>query len=295
MPVLKYFIPFLFLFFFGFYFISHSNSSKQKKENKPKVFASLSLASDEILVDVLKEDDSLEELIAVSSLADNKTYSFLSDEILNKIPYRSNSSVEALIALNPDLVVTASFNRLSLVEPIKKAGIRTVNLSSFNSFSDLYGNYRIIGKAINKEDVADRLIEKMKDDLKNLKEKSISEEKTSVLIYLQDGSLVGEETLIDDVLKVCGVRNSLERDSLTGWVKPSLEKLAKYRPDWILTSAPNKEIALENFQNHPILKNFEAVRNRKIIVLKERDMSTQSSFVIKTAQNLCRKIRDLSK
>ena len=96
----KYLPLYLFIFLFGLYFIKKESSVPQNKKKTEKVYykkiASTSLASDEILIDILSKSNKLNRLLAISTLSDSKEYSNVT-EIAKKIPYRTNTNLEKLI------------------------------------------------------------------------------------------------------------------------------------------------------------------------------------------------------
>lgn len=262
------------------------NSNTPSKDSITRV-ASLALASDEILVDILRESQELKKLIAISTLADNKEYSFLTEKITQKIQERSNSNLEKLIALKPDLVVATSFNRLSLVNILKQAGIQILNLSQFNSLEDLYKNYRVIGKALHREQESERLIFKMDKELGSYYEDLKNPVKT--LIWFPDGTVIGHNTLLNDILTLVGGENVLEK-KLKGWIRPNLETLSNYKPRVILSVCEDheKKDVQKKIEAHPILKSFE----KKLICLTKREFSTQSAHILKTAKKLNQRLHD---
>lgn len=283
----------LFLALFYFYFNKNSSSLKGKNKSTSQIkIASLNLAADEILVDLFKKSGDFTNILALSSLADNPYYSSIPKEITKKIPYKADKNLEKLINLGPDLVFTASFNRLSLVSVLKKSGIKIVNLKSFSSISELYENYRLIGKSVHKQKESEEIISQIKKELIEL-QKISPKEKKKVLIWLEDGMTVGKNTLTNDLLTLCGGENILTKEGISGWAKPSLEKLATYNPHVLVTSCEkNKKKDLRSkLKKHPILGGFTAVKEERIIYLSPKELSTQSSYVLKTARHLCKNLQ----
>lgn len=289
------------LLFLGLYFYKKNPTPTHKPHTHQRDFlkiASLNLTADEITVDILRESNALHELLALSTLADDPKYSFISQKIAQQVPYRSNSSLEKLIDLKPDLVFTASFNRLSLVQTLKQSGIKVINLSNFSSLKDLYNNYNLIGNALNKNKISQNLIEKMKQKIIEIQTKYfVTKQSKKTLLWLTDDTTIGGKTLIDDVISLCGGENILKQKNLTGWIKPSREKLASYQADWLITSCnkEEKEKTRENLRNHSILRNLSAVKKGQIIYLSPREFSTQSSHITETIDHVCRRFYETTK
>lgn len=286
---------FLFTFFLSLYFLIRTEKEIPTNSQKINTVASFSLASDEIVVDILQADQSLHKLVALSTLADNPKYSFIPEDIRRKIPYRSNRSLEKIISLKPDLIFTASFNRLSITTPLKQSGIKVKNLSRFNSLEDLYENYNLIGKSLERENISSKIIQKIKNEIRSIQEKyRVDEGNTqTVLAWLQDGTCIGQKTLLDDVITNCGGTNILKTRKIQGWSKLSMEQLALQEPDWIITSYDKKEKnnILKTIKKHPVLQKFLAVKKKNIIFLSQKEMSTQSSSILKTVEHVCRRLQ----
>ena len=294
---MKYFILFLSLLaFFLFILQKEEGNQKTKEKQLPKSYASTNLAADEILIDLHREESDYKKILALSSLADNKSYSFIPKEIRDKIPLRSNTNLEKLITLHPDMIFTASFNRLSLVQTFKKSGIEVINLENFNSLSNLYENYRLIGKKIGKSKEANKIVKQIEIKLKVFAKASQAQRKPKVLIILEDGTGIGKETLLHDIVETCGGENILASKGLSGWNKIPREKLATYQVDWLITSLTHteKQERQNFFLSHPVLKQFKAVKEGRIINLSSREMSTQSSFITRTAKHVCQRIQENS-
>jgi iron complex transport system substrate-binding protein len=101
---------------------------------------SLSLASDEILLDLLTACKATNRLIALSTFADKSDYSHVADRT-SVVKHRVHSEPESIISLTPDLVIAASYNRLEVIDVLKRRGIPTLMLADFASHKDIHTNH----------------------------------------------------------------------------------------------------------------------------------------------------------
>jgi len=86
--------------------------------HKPKRIVSLSIATDEMLMELV----SVERIAALTYLADDSSISNIKEEaklVQNKI--RANA--ETVIALQPDLVLIADWHPVELVQVMREAGL----------------------------------------------------------------------------------------------------------------------------------------------------------------------------
>ena len=126
-------------------FISCDNSPPEfnKKRECPVRIASMSLASDEILLDII--DDN--RLIGVTYLAENKN---LSNVYLKagSVPNQLRPNLEQILQLQPDIVILADYIDFGFLNQVQKSGINILLLKDFNSLNGIKANIAKIGDAV---------------------------------------------------------------------------------------------------------------------------------------------------
>lgn len=88
-------------------------------------------------------------------------------DTLTSIGGISNLNIEAILALHPDLVLTASMIPQRSVDQLEQMGVPVVCIIEKNHFEDLYGNIRQIGGLIHCEAAADSLITLLQQRVKD--------------------------------------------------------------------------------------------------------------------------------
>ena len=81
----------------------------------------------------------------------------------------TDASLEQIISLQPQIVITSSMVRKDMVESIEKAGINIICLPERSNVEGVFNTLEILGKIFSKEEIADSLINNMKEELNDIK------------------------------------------------------------------------------------------------------------------------------
>ena len=204
----------------------------------------------------------------------------------------SNLNTEAILALQPDLVITASMIPQRSVDQLEKMGVPVVCIIEKNHFEDLYGNITRIGQLLHCESAADSLNALMRERVNTIvtdtaicTDSQINEFKENSRINKLTNSRIpsvyyvvgfgatgnftaGGNTFIDDIIQLAGGRN-LAHDN-TGW-SYSLESLMQNDPDYVVV---RREDSAAFCRTHPYSK-LSAVHNGHVIGIESGTLDLQ--------------------
>jgi iron complex transport system substrate-binding protein len=145
-------------------------------------------------------------------------------------------NVEAVVGLEPDLVLAPNTIPNATVETLRSAGVTVFKFDFANSFSDIYSKTNQTGQLVGACDGADRIVGAMQTRVETIRQVVQNESAPSAL-YLQTGSFVpGNGTFIGDVLTTGGAANLAASTGIQGYQAISAEVVANRSPEWILTS-----------------------------------------------------------
>lgn len=260
---------------------------------KPKRIISGSLVSDEILMGLLAEDKPPSRLVAVSSLATNSQYSLIGDEVKKRsIPARVGDEVESLLSLKPDLLILASFNRLSLIHTLSRAYPHQVFVQGgFESMADLRRHITTLGVLVHEESMADLMLKQMTEQIEQLKRSYVlPKEGRRVLVILPDGFVMGQKNLLQDAMQILGLENFGSTLHLDGWVKVSEETIVLGKYDWIFSSGDDEKQVLDQMKKIPYLRHTSALKRGRVVVIPTALFSTFSQNIIMTMQFIVKKM-----
>lgn len=254
----------------------------------PARIASLSLASDEILVDLIPSCGGTNRIIALSTLADDPSMSSITDKA-SQIKGRVHSEPESLFALKPDLVIAATFNRPELLRMTEARKIPLLLLSQFTSADDIATNIEKIGVAIGCESQAKSMKEVF---LTKIRAFNGVKNRKSLILYNPELIIMGSATLFDDLVQRAGATNAAAKLGIKGWPKLDAEAVLSMKPDGIVTLETDSTEFRSKIAKHPAWGKLEAVKQQKFIFLKSRTAQSTSHYFAEAINELRAKLKN---
>ena len=169
-----------------------------------------------------------ENLIAVSALADDERYSYISEEVkdLQKVTFNA----EMIYALNPSLVLASNFSSAKTKSALEKLGVNVRLISFARSIEDIEKNIFILGKLLNAESQAQKLTSLLKFS-------RVTAPNTKQLIALQYSTnrfVHGYNSLISNIIIRSGFKSYSKFLGYNGGRYVSAEALVKSAPDVLI-------------------------------------------------------------
>jgi ABC-type Fe3+-hydroxamate transport system substrate-binding protein len=288
--ILTFIIPFS-LFVLNFALIA----SNFKALPSPQRIVSMSLASDEILIELTAKCGGLERIAALSTFADHEESSNIR-EAAKSIKGRVHSELETILNFKPDLVIGASFNRQEVLHALRQKNINVLTLSQFSSADDIAQNIITIGHSIHCPDEAKALKIKFLSNLNKVIKKYSADKPTPRLInYSPDMTVMAGNTLFDDLVKRAGAVNAATERGLKYWPKIDAEILLTLRPDAVIVTDKDTPRKRKELMNHPVWKKLTAIQKGHLIFLDPRQALSTSHFFSAAVKDLRQKLESMAK
>jgi iron complex transport system substrate-binding protein len=152
-----------------------------------------------------------------------------------------NPDAEAIIALNPDIIIASGHNKTGGEDPfapIKEAGISVVYIPSSASFEGIYEDIDFIASIVDKDSEGEKLVTEMQTEIDRIKDiaATITDKKT-VYFEISPAPYIyttGAGTFQNEIIETIGATNVF--GSETGWISPSEEAILDANPDVIITN-----------------------------------------------------------
>jgi iron complex transport system substrate-binding protein len=144
-------------------------------------------------------------------------------------------SIEAIIALRPDLVVVwASDKRGDLRGQLAKAGITTLALGVQDT-TDVYRVVRVMSTVLGRQSAGDSLQGALRASLRETQARAAGRSRRRVfyVVYNDPPMTAGPGTFIDQLLDIAGADN-IFHDATSNWPTVSLEEVVKRDPDIVV-------------------------------------------------------------
>ena len=190
--------------------------------DKGQKIVSLDLCADQF---VLKYAGANDEIYLSPDAT--KKFSYMRDHAKNHSWGRPRS--EAILAIQPDLVVRAYGGTPRLLEFLQRTGISTFQLGFASSLSDVRAENERVSEFFDQPEKGKRAIAEIEE-----RRSPVQPTKSRRVLYITAGGFTaGPGTLIDDIITAAGYENFQNEP---GWQSLPLEALAYEKPDFIAAS-----------------------------------------------------------
>ncbi len=177
-------------------------------------------------------------------------------------------SVEKIVSLNPELVIVSNLGQKEVVEALENAGIVVAYINKTQSMEGTFSLIEDIALLIGKEKEATLLVNEMKTEIENVKNRVASMRSISVYYvagFGQWGDFTATgDTFIHEMLEIAGGDN-IAKDA-TNWTF-SIEELLIKNPEIIILPPLWNSTFLETkeaFISYDSYKQLDAVKQNKI-------------------------------
>jgi iron complex transport system substrate-binding protein len=157
-----------------------------------------------------------------------------------------NPNVEAIIALEPDLVLgLPNAAHENLFRSLRQLGIKMRTLPN-DTIEDLYAMIRAIGKETGTAQQAEEMVDRLRAKFAEINEKVVGKPRQKVMFVVGVDPLfvAGNGTFINELIGIAGGEN-IAGDSLTKYPQLGIEEVVSKAPDVILYTSLNFELTGE--------------------------------------------------
>ncbi len=244
----------------------------------PQRIASVSLASDEVLLSLVEP----ERMAAVTAFAQDPAISNVAvaaQDIPNTIV--ASEDTEFIISLEPDIVFVASFTTPDVVQQLRDAGL-TVFATGFPiGFQQIKDNISLLGQAVGAEERAAELVERMDYEIAVVSGAVVRDNIVRAL-YLTPGNYTsGVDSSISEIIAAANGLDVAAQAGIEQYAPISDEFIIEQNPDVILLSGwtPWDATFVDTFMNNPAFSGLSAVQNGRVYVANDAHLTTVSQYI----------------
>jgi iron complex transport system substrate-binding protein len=257
----------------------------------PKAIVSLTLTTDEILVDLVDPG----RLRAIEAFAADPGISNIA-AFAQGFPTKITAEKERLIALQPDLVFVADWKEKEFVQALRDAKIPVFVFHSPDNFDQLKQAIHQVATLVGEQAQGKAQWARVEARLAAVaaKVKAVPGKRPTILSYSFWGSTYAKGTSFDALVEKAGLVNAATQAGLSGWPQLSKEQVLALDPDVIALpswSSDGKDDPVkfrEAFVNDPVFAGLQAVKNHRVVVLPDRHLQSTSPFMADGVEDLAR-------
>lgn len=200
-------------------------------------------------------------------------------------------SIETIIALEPDLVLTNPAQS-EITETLTETGLTVIVLDPA-TLEDIYANIELVGRVTGHPAEAATLVANLRNRTEAVKKAVAAipeEEKLSVFYEVWHDPLItaGPNTFIGQIIELAGGRN-IFADLKEDWPQVSAEVVVTHNPAVILgPESHGSELTAEKIGVRPGWANIDAVQNDRVYLLDPDAVSRPGPRIVEMLEEIAR-------
>jgi cobalamin transport system substrate-binding protein len=189
-------------------------------------------------------------------------------------------SLEAIVALRPDLVLATSANRIETVDALARLGI-PVYTTNPQTVLETLDSVRQIADVTGAQPQGAQLVAQLRRRLDAIQTRLKDRTVEHVLFVIWDDPLItiGQDTFIADALRWAGAESVVL--SHQKWPQLSMEEVVRLQPEYIVFAAhaegPKRE--LEDLRGRPVWRDLDAVEMGHVVDVSEEALRPSPGLV----------------
>ena len=268
-------------------------------ERKPTRIVSLTYGTDEILVALV----DLKRIRAFSRWAGDQEISFITREQLIDVGLKVNDNLEAILKLEPDLVVASSATSYDVVQSLENIGIKVYIASSPRNYEGMCRKIEHLAQAVGEPDKGKALVEAMDQRMQQLEQRlsRLPDHERKVAVAFNFTSAMGRRgDLLDNMLTMAHVINGAAAVtppiSEHGSVIISKEMVVGIDPDvfllptWNYNNKQDVRGYAYEVKHDPAYKNLKAIKNNQIKFVSDKYRYVASQHIVEAVEAIAQTI-----
>jgi len=264
--------------------IVQSDGQSLRLERRPQRIASVTLGTDEILLDLVEPA----RIVALSIFADDPQNSNVVEKA-KAVKARVAGYAEQVLALAPDLIFVASYSKPEFLRLLQGAGLPVFKFQTFETIDQILANVETVGQAVGETEKAKALTAQARRRIEAVAKAVAGKPRPSVLSFSY-GWVAGRRTTVHDIIGAAGGRNYAADQGIEGSREVPTEILLTWRPDYLLVLGPGNRrgAAQAAVEQRPALSALDAVREGRVLMMRSSRLSPVSHYVAQGVEDLAR-------
>ena len=226
-----------------------------------------------------------DKIVGVANLERSKVWPEEKVAKLESVGTFIKPSLERIITLKPDLVITSALTDDNLNNGLKSNNIEAKRIQA-NSIEKIFINFMEVAKMLGKENEANKIIAEKRAKLEEIKKMATGNKKGLFVMSASPLMVFGNDNLPNDIMKLLNIKNIAENQKGRNPIVTP-EFIIKENPDIIITLLPNpSQIVATN----PQLKNVNAIKNSKFIVVNSSQILRGSPRTIDQIEEIAKAV-----
>ena len=200
-------------------------------------------------------------------------------------------SLEAIVALHPDLVLAAPINSYETMHALTRLGIPVYGTEP-RTVRQILDSTERIADVMGEPERGASLAAGLQARLDSLQARLQDRPMAHVLFVVWEDPLmtIGQNTFVADALRWAGAESAILTSQ--DWPRVAMEEVVRVQPDWIVLSGEHMTAegkGAEDFRTRPVWKDLRAVELGQVVTASD-DMTRPSPEIVGAIEELARKL-----
>lgn len=273
------------------YSVEDFTKTTLKFQEKPKKIVSMSISTDEILLDLVDTD----RILALSYLVDDPNISNVKERAMSIKQRVKGRNAEAIMALGADLILAPDFTAKEVIQTLRDLSMKVYVYKTPQNLAEIRQCINLLAQAVGEKKRGDEIIATMDEKVKNIQQKIShikSQDEKRVVFIGADGVYYNPDSSFDDICKFAKVKNALAETTLKKAGYVNQEEIVRLNPDafilasWNYDGKHDPDTLVNELLKNPSYKSTPAIRHQEIYLLPARHLLSLSQFIVYAIEDM---------
>lgn len=273
------------------YSVTDITGTKLDFSSKPVRIVSMSIGTDEILLDLVP----VERILGVTYLADDGGISNIVERA-KSIPNRTHgNSPESVMGLNPDLVLISDFFPPESYQTLRDMGMRVYVYETPSNLEEIQASILTLAQVVGEPERGKQLVAEMDARIKKVQDKlGDIQEKRKVLFMHAMGAYYSPDGTFSDTCRLAGVEDVTKRLNYSQTATLSQEIIVQLNPDsfvigdWNFDGKHSPDDLIAELLANQSYMTTNAGKNKSIIVIPSAHLLTCSQHFVLGVEDMAK-------
>lgn len=252
---------------------------------KPQRIISLSISTDEILIDLV----DVKRIVALTYLSDDAGISNITAKAKKVKGRVQQANAEALLAMQPDLLLIPDFVSKEEIDLLRRMQLNVYVYKTPATLEEIKQSIRNIGAAVGEPERAQDMLAQMERHLAAVTAKlgEIQPDKRKTVVFMRsNGAYYRRDMTFNDICRQAQVKNALDELDYDKPFIASQEEIVRLNPDvfilagWNYDGQHDQKQMEESLLTDPTYSGVKAIKNKAVYTLPAVHLLSTSQYIV---------------
>lgn len=278
------------------YTLTDATGTKVSFLRKPQRIVSLSISTDEILLDLVDH----KRIVALTKYVDDEGISnavHQAKAVQGRVQMGSNP--EAILALKADVILLPDFSSADTIQSLRDMQQPVYVYKTPYNLAAVRACIQELGQVVGEKEAASQILAQMDARLNKLRQQlgNIPPAQRKQVVFMGDkGAYYSPEHSFNDICKYAQVHNALAQLHFTKPVTVAQEEIVRLNPDafilsgWVDSTDLEPNALAHNLRHDASYASVKAVQNNAIYTLPAKHLLCLSQYIVEASYDLARAV-----